>query len=72
MSNDEPRFSRETAEDRLLDAHEVAGRLGVPVSWVYAQTRAGRIPTVRLGRYYRYRPSAIAAWISSLEAGTAH
>jgi excisionase family DNA binding protein len=53
---------------RLLDAHEVAAMLGVPVSWVYAQTRAGRIPTVPLGRYYRYRRDAIDAWISDLEA----
>lgn len=68
---DEPRFTRD-ASDRLLDAHEVAVRLGLPVSWVYAQTRAGRIPTVRLGRYYRYRMTAIEAWIVELEhAGVA-
>lgn len=64
---DGPRFSR-NADDRLLDAHELAARLGLPVSWVYAQTRAGRIPAVRLGRYYRYRPSAITTWLTSLEA----
>lgn len=50
-----------------MSAHEVAALLGVPVSWVYAQTRAGRIPTVRLGRYYRYRREAIEAWIATLE-----
>jgi excisionase family DNA binding protein len=65
--HDEPRFCRDP-DDRLIDAHEVAERLGVPVSWVYAQTRAGRLPTVRLGRYYRYRPSTIASWLAGLEA----
>jgi excisionase family DNA binding protein len=65
--HDEPRFHRDT-DDRLIDAHEVAERLGVPVSWVYAQTRAGHLPTVRLGRYYRYRPSTITSWLVGLEA----
>jgi excisionase family DNA binding protein len=51
----------------LLTAHDVADMLGVPASWVYAQTRAGRIPTVRLGRYYRYRVDAIADWIKTQE-----
>ncbi len=52
----------------LLSADDVAALLGVPISWVYAQTRAGRIPTVPLGRYYRYRREAIEAWIATLEA----
>ena len=65
---DEPRFARPHDGGHLLDAREVAAMLGVPVSWVYAQTRAGRIPAVPLGRYYRYRPEAIEAWIASLEA----
>jgi hypothetical protein len=30
----------------LLTASEVAQLLAVPTSWVYAQSRAGRIPTV--------------------------
>jgi excisionase family DNA binding protein len=51
----------------LLTAQDVAEMLGVPASWVYSQTRAGRIPTVRLGRYYRYRADAIAAWIEAQE-----
>jgi excisionase family DNA binding protein len=38
--------------------------------WVYAETRAGRIPHVRLGRYYRYRSESIDAWIRELEDGS--
>src|SRR4051794_1167427 len=41
--------------DRLLDAHEVAERLNVPVSWVRESTRSGAMPHVELGRYKRYR-----------------
>jgi excisionase family DNA binding protein len=52
----------------LLTAAEVAALLGVPTSWVYEQSRRGRIPTVTLGRYRRYRREAIDAWITQLEA----
>lgn len=41
--------------------------LGVPKSWVYERARTGRIPTVRLGRYYRFRPEAIERWILEQE-----
>lgn len=51
----------------LMTAAEVAQLLGVPVSWVYEQSRHGRIPTVTLGRYRRYRRDAIEAWIERLE-----
>lgn len=53
----------------LLTAEQVGKRLGVPTSWVYEQSRMGRIPTVTLGRYRRYRPEAIDAWIEDVESG---
>ena len=59
--------SRNGAADRLLDAKQVAEMLGVPASWVYAQSRRGVLPTVELGRYKRYRRSAIEAWIVERE-----
>jgi excisionase family DNA binding protein len=52
----------------LMTANEVADLLGVPASWVYEQSRRGRIPTVTLGRYRRYRREAIEAWVTQLEA----
>lgn len=52
---------------RLLTAEDVAAMLGVPKSWVYEQSRLGRIPTVALGRYRRYRVEAIEAWIVEQE-----
>jgi excisionase family DNA binding protein len=56
--------------DRLLTAEEVADRLGVRTDWVWAQARAGRIPHVRLGRYRRFRESALEAWVCGLEAAS--
>jgi hypothetical protein len=38
-----------TVFDSLVDAGEVAERLGVPVTWVREATRAGYLPHVRLG-----------------------
>jgi excisionase family DNA binding protein len=54
----------------LLTAADVAARLKVPRSWVYAETRAGRMPHLKLGpRYRRYRAEAIDAWLADLEHG---
>ncbi len=57
------------AMDRLLTADELAKRLGMKTEWVWAQARAGRIPHVRLGRYRRFRESAVEAWLQGLETG---
>ncbi len=57
-----------TALDRLLTADQLAARWQVPKSHVYRLTREGRIPTVRLGRYYRYRLVAVEAWERQSEA----
>ena len=54
---------------RLLTAEEVAERLGVTTAWVWAQTRAGQIPHVQLGRYRRFREEAIVEWVARLEQG---
>src|SRR4051794_10914364 len=56
------------AFDRLLTAEQLAARWQVPKSHVYRLTREGRIPTVRLGRYYRYRLAAVEAWERQSEA----
>jgi excisionase family DNA binding protein len=57
--------------DKLLTAEELAERLRVKTEWVWAQARAGRIPHVRLGRYRRFRESAIEAWLTELETSGA-
>ena len=51
----------ESARDaeNLLTAGELAARLGVPESWVRTEERAGRIPSVRLGKYVRFKLSDV-------------
>ena len=55
--------------EKLMTSDEIAERLGMKTEWVWAQARAGRIPHVRLGRYRRFRESAVEAWLSDLETG---
>ncbi len=52
----------------LLTAEEVAELLGMSVDWIWAQTRAGNIPCISLGRYRRYRRQAIEEWLRELES----
>jgi hypothetical protein len=43
--------------DRLLMASELAGRLNLPESWVRNEARLGKLPSIRAGRYVRFRRS---------------
>jgi len=45
----------------LLDAGEVAQILCVPRSWVYSHLK--ELPAIRLGRYVRFRRSAIERFL---------
>ena len=50
----------------LLNVHEVAELLHVPVSWVYARVRKRsleRLPGYRLGKYWRFRKDEVLAWV---------
>jgi hypothetical protein len=53
------------SDDRLLDAHEAARILNVPVSWV--REHSGRslptVPHIQLGRYKRYRRDQLEEFI---------
>jgi excisionase family DNA binding protein len=55
--------------ERLLSASEVAERLNVPESWVRAETRAERLPHVKLGRYKRYEWEAVVVWLEGQRGG---
>jgi excisionase family DNA binding protein len=56
--------------DGVLTAEEVASLLQVTPAWVYAETRQRRIPHMRLGRYVRYRRSALLEWMEDMERST--
>jgi excisionase family DNA binding protein len=54
----------------LLTAGQLAGRWQVTTAQVYRLTREGRIPVVPIGRYRRYRLTAIEAWEREQEGAT--
>jgi excisionase family DNA binding protein len=59
-------------ENRLLTVQQVADILHVPVSWVYGRTRkrsTGRLPGIRLGKYWRFREEEVHKWIDSQRGG---
>lgn len=55
-------YDRSSEAERLLTADDVAARWQVPRAHVYRLAREDRLPTVRLGRYMRWRPEAIDAF----------
>jgi excisionase family DNA binding protein len=56
--------------EELLTVSEVASTLKVPVSWVYERTRRSgtdQIPHFKLGKYLRFRWSAVREWLENLK-----
>ena len=65
-SQDEARGRDARDEHHLLNVHEVAELLHVPVSWVYGRMRKRsleRLPGYRLGKYWRFRKDEVLAWV---------
>jgi excisionase family DNA binding protein len=50
----------------LLTIEELAERLKVRKSWIYARTRetgAGSLPRIKCGKYLRFSENAVAEWL---------
>jgi len=50
--------------EKLLTAGDLAKHLNLPESWVRTEERLGRIPSVRLGKYVRFRLSEVERTIA--------
>ena len=56
---------------QLIDAKELASKLGVPVSWVYDRTRRtgpARLPFHKIGKYVRFSEHEVMAFLESERA----
>ena len=49
----------------LVDADEVADLLGLYPKTVQLMARQGKIPAIRVGKFWRFRKSAIDYWLRS-------
>jgi excisionase family DNA binding protein len=54
--------------DTLVNAKAISASLNLPVSCVYEYAKAGRIPSVRVGRHVRFNQSQV---LSALRAAGA-
>lgn len=59
------------AAPKLIDAKSAAELLSVPSTWVEQEARAGRLPSVSMGRYRRYEPHLLQAWWEGRREGPA-
>ncbi len=58
----------DAADDRLWSVEDVSYYLGVPISTLYQWRCAGHGPRGRrVGRYLRYIPADVKAWVASLD-----
>jgi excisionase family DNA binding protein len=57
--NSEHKGSSAHDAQKLLTAGELAERLNLPESWIRKEERLGRIPSVRAGKYVRFRLSDV-------------
>jgi excisionase family DNA binding protein len=64
-------FMSELTASQLLTADQLARRWQVPKSQVYRLARDGRLPTVCIGRYYRFRIDVVEAWETKYDRRTA-
>lgn len=53
----------------LLDGKQAAELLNVPQSWLMAEARAQRVPSVPLGKYRRFKRDDLVAWIDGRSVG---
>jgi len=58
----------EVLPDRLLTDAEAAELLNVPKSWVGEAARHRRLPCIMLGRYRRFDPAELRAWLAEQKA----
>ena len=56
--------------ESLITPEDVAAYLSVSEAWVAEQARAGDIPALKLGRYWRFRRSEIDQWLTTKSVGT--
>lgn len=54
--------------DVIFDAKGLAGYLGVKISWVRKHIVSHGLPNFKVGKYIRFRKSAIDQWIKSQDA----
>ena len=53
--------------DKLLTARELSERLNLPESWLRSREHAGLIPSIRAGKYVRFREADVVRALTERE-----
>jgi|SRR5580704_7635320 hypothetical protein len=70
-SKAENNAAAESSTEKLLTSRGLADHLNVHESWVRTEERLGRIPSIRLGRYVRFKLSEVErTLVRNLRRGT--
>ncbi len=69
MTTPMPATGSPTPDEPMLDAKEAAALLRLPASTLYRQAKAGTLPAVKVGRFYRFRRSDLSLTISERACG---
>ena len=49
--------------EKLLDAKEVANILGETEEWIYRQAKTKKMPSIKLGKYWKFSPVQLQKWL---------
>jgi excisionase family DNA binding protein len=49
--------------EKLLHAKEVAELLGETEQWVYRQAKTKKMPSIKLGKYWKFSPLQLQKWL---------
>lgn len=62
-----------TNSDQLKTPQQMAAILNVPVTWIYQRTRLGpaAIPHIKVGKYVRFNPAEVIAFLKAKENNSA-
>jgi excisionase family DNA binding protein len=63
LIDDDLHGAEESAFERLLGVLEAARLLCVHPKTLQAMARAGAVPCVRMGKYWRFRASSLDVWV---------
>ncbi|MBE0448814.1 MAG: helix-turn-helix domain-containing protein [Actinobacteria bacterium] len=55
--------------ERLIGVEELSKLLGVQECYVYSLTHRKKIPFIKLGKYLRFRPSEVTAFLEAQKEG---
>jgi len=53
--------------DRLLSVDELVDKLNISKSTILNWVREGKIPSIKLGRQWRFRSNDVENWLKSME-----